>query len=369
MVLLILLAVPLTVPKILGIQIYAVLSGSMEPEYQVNSVIYVKPCDSTKVNEGDVITFHLIGETDIVMTHRVVSIDQENQSFITKGDANYIVDKDPVSFDRLIGKPFFSIPGLAKVSDFIHSSIGIAVCIFLFSFVLALWILADAIKRELFLKQKEETKTLEKKKKGFPLKILSYIGILCIMLSLCGLGYYLIQYQAGSKEYNQLSEYVKNIATQNQSADETKASEDVATQSTKPDQWKNQDIVIDFEALTSQNNELAGWIVFDQLPINYPIMYSGENEYYLTHTFGRNENSSGALFMDAVSKKDFNEYQTIIYGHNMKNGSMFGSLKKYKDYDFYKENAYFTLCTPKVNYRYQIFSCCYVDEQDEVEEF
>ena len=78
MVLLILLAVPLTVPKILGIQIYAVLSGSMEPEYRVNSVIYVKPCEPSQVAEGDVITFHLIGETDIVMTHRVVSIDQEN---------------------------------------------------------------------------------------------------------------------------------------------------------------------------------------------------------------------------------------------------------------------------------------------------
>ena len=364
MVLSILIAVPLTVPKILGIQIYAVLSGSMEPEYLVNSVIYVKPCEPSKVEAGDVITFHLLGETDTVMTHRVVSVDTENRNFITKGDANVVVDLEPVSFDRLIGKPIFSIPGLAHISNFIHSNIGKAVCIFLFSFVLALWILADAIKRDLFHRNKSNAENSEETKRVNRLKLLPILGIICILISLCGLLYYFIQYEAGTDEYNQLAKYV-TIREPDYDNDGSSDKEE-KSDSESVDLWKNQNISIDFEELMKQNSDLSGWIVFDNLPINYPIVYSSDNEYYLTHTFRGNENSAGALFMDAANKRDFNEYQTILYGHNMKNGSMFGSLKKYKDYDFYKDNAYFTLCTPEVNYRYQIFSCRYVDALDEL---
>ena len=367
MVLSILIAVPLTVPKILGIQIYAVLSGSMEPEYLVNSVIYVKACVPAQVEAGDVITFHLLGETDTVMTHRVVSVDAENRNFITKGDANFVVDKDRVSFDRLIGKPFFSIPRLAHVSNFIHSNIGKAFCIFLFSFVLALWILADAIKRDLFHKNVQKSENLDKKSSSKHLKLLPLLGIICIIISLGGLLYYFIQYEAGTLEYDKLSKYVTIEESDYDSTVGGENSDTVGESvSDLEDHWENQNISIDFEELTGQNDDLAGWIVFDNLPINYPVVYSSDNEYYLTHTFSGNVNSAGALFIDAANKKDFNEYQTIIYGHNMKNGSMFGSLKKYKDYDFYKDNAYFTLCTPEVNYRYQIFSCRYVDALDEL---
>ena len=146
--LMILLAVPLTVPKLFGYQLYGVLSGSMEPVFPVGSVVYVKEAKAEDGKVGDPITFKMSAESDVVATHRVTAIDDVNRVFTTKGDANEFEDSTPISFDRLIGKAVFCIPYLGSMSVFLHSKNGIAAGIAIFAAALILWTAGDILKKK-----------------------------------------------------------------------------------------------------------------------------------------------------------------------------------------------------------------------------
>lgn len=95
---------------------------------------------------GDVITFQMGTDTDLVMTHRVAEIDVEKQQFITKGDANRSVDVTPVAFDRLIGEVVFQIPMLGNLSTCLYTGTGIMACSGLFVTVAVLWGIAEKFK-------------------------------------------------------------------------------------------------------------------------------------------------------------------------------------------------------------------------------
>ena len=90
--------------------------------------------------------------------------------------------------------------------------------------------------------------------------------------------------------------------------------------------------------------------------IDYPVLYSGDNEKYLRRDLYGEEHIAGSIFLEGLNRPDFTDYYTIIYGHNMNDGSMFGGLKKYKEKEFWEENQYFTLYTEDMAYRYQIFA-------------
>ena len=114
--------------RLLGYKCYTIISGSMQPTYNVGDLIYVKPVEPETVKVGDPITF-VLNEDLVVATHRVVRIDAENMRFYTKGDANEIEDNDPVHFNNLIGVPKYSIPKLGYVSEFIQTRNGMYITI------------------------------------------------------------------------------------------------------------------------------------------------------------------------------------------------------------------------------------------------
>lgn len=127
-VLMVLCAVFLMGSRLLGFQCYNIISPSMEPEYMVGDLIYVKEVDPSTIKVDDVITF-LVNEDLVVGTHRVVRVDAKNQHFYTKGDANQIEDQNPVHFNNVIGVPKFSIPKLGYVSDFVQNPPGMYITI------------------------------------------------------------------------------------------------------------------------------------------------------------------------------------------------------------------------------------------------
>ena len=122
-VIVVVVALLLVGARLFGLQVYAVLSGSMEPTYHVGSVIYVEPVDPSEIQVGDPITF-VMNEELTVATHRVVRIDAENRHFYTKGDANENPDAAPVHFNNLLGKPVFTIPYLGYISSYVQSPPG-----------------------------------------------------------------------------------------------------------------------------------------------------------------------------------------------------------------------------------------------------
>ena len=127
-VLMVLCAVFLMGSRLLGFKCYTVISGSMEPEYSVGDLLYVKEVNVNSIKVGDPITF-ILNEDLVVATHRVVRIDAEKQHFYTKGDANEIEDQNPVHFKNVIGVPKFSIAKLGYVSDFVQNPPGLYITI------------------------------------------------------------------------------------------------------------------------------------------------------------------------------------------------------------------------------------------------
>lgn len=126
-VIVVILALLLAGARVVGLQVYTVLSGSMEPAYQVGSLIYVKSVDYRELERGDVITFMM--DENTVATHRIVEVvpDEEDETVLryrTKGDANEDADGALVHYKNVIGTPVFTIPFLGYVANYIQNPPG-----------------------------------------------------------------------------------------------------------------------------------------------------------------------------------------------------------------------------------------------------
>lgn len=113
---------------------------------------------------------------------------------------------------------------------------------------------------------------------------------------------------------------------------------------------------INFEELARINEDIVGWIVIEGTNIGYPIVQGEDNERYLHTTFLGTKNPSGAIFMDKRNASDFSDSHTFIYGHHMRNGTMFAGLTKFQEQSFFDNYSTFTIYTPEGEKRYEIFS-------------
>lgn len=130
--LVVILALLLVGARVIGLQIFTVLSGSMEPTYHVGSLIYVKSVDYRELKAGDVITFML--DENTVATHRIVEVvpDEEDSAVLryrTKGDANEVEDGSLVHYKNVIGTPVCTIPYLGYVASYIQNPPGTYIAI------------------------------------------------------------------------------------------------------------------------------------------------------------------------------------------------------------------------------------------------
>lgn len=116
-------------------------------------------------------------------------------------------------------------------------------------------------------------------------------------------------------------------------------------------------IRINLEQLQNINSDVIGWIEIPNSSISYPLVQTSDNSYYLTHTFGKAENSSGCIFLETANDADFSDLHSIIYGHNMKNGSMFAGLSEYKEQSYQESHPYIYLDLEDGSHCYEIFSC------------
>ena len=117
-------------------------------------------------------------------------------------------------------------------------------------------------------------------------------------------------------------------------------------------------VSVDLESLQEINPDIIGWIYFENEDISYPVLYSGDNDTYLRANYMREYANGGSIFMDGSNEPDFGDRHTLIYGHNMKDLSMFGKLRYYKtNEDYYENHRYFQIVTKEAAYRYEIFAC------------
>lgn len=129
------------------------------------------------------------------------------------------------------------------------------------------------------------------------------------------------------------------------------------TTHTAPDEL----LSVDFDTLQSVNPDIRAWLYMSGSSIHYPVLQAEDNSTYLYRLADGSANAHGSLFIDCRNAGDFSDWNTLIYGHNMKDGSMFGGLKKYRKQAYYDAHPEMTLFTPEKTYRMEIFAAVTTD--------
>ena len=160
------------------------------------------------------------------------------------------------------------------------------------------------------------------------------------------------EYYDGQKEYEELKEYTE---------------EKVNGQQDDPTESEAEEKTIDFAELRKINEDIVAWIQISGIGVDYPVVQGEDNEYYLHHTFRKEANKAGSIFLDYRNRADFTEQRVLIYGHNMKDGSMFSDLKRYQDNTFRKESGTAYLYLPEKTLQLEIVACERVSMRDEEE--
>lgn len=113
---------------------------------------------------------------------------------------------------------------------------------------------------------------------------------------------------------------------------------------------------VDFDALKAVNPDVTGWIYCPDTKINYPVLHGSDNDQYLHTTYEGVSCRSGSIFVEADNARDFADYNTIIYGHHMRDGSMFCGLQYWEEQSYYDEHPVMWLLTPEQDYKVLLFS-------------
>ena len=197
----------------------------------------------------------------------------------------------------------------------------------------------------------------------------SLLAVLCIVLFLlvCFSGWKIYSimhaYKTAERRYDSLAGSV--VAAAVPGTDETAAASSAAPASEDGTQAGAQDlpsvqelspVSVDFDELRRIGGDVVAWICLPHTAINYPVAQGRDNEFYLTRFLDGSQISGGTLFADYLCPSDFSGKNTIIYGHNMKDGSMFALIDDYGEQSFYDQHPVMYLNTPTQNYRVDIFS-------------
>ena len=184
---------------------------------------------------------------------------------------------------------------------------------------------------------------------GGVLRNIILIAAVCVFLfSAYQLVNIYLEYKKGTVEYDKIREYVK----------EPEGKKEEPKDETEDQGEKKEELIgpqIDFAGLKEINPDVVGWIQMEALDVSYPIVKGTDNDHYLHYTFEGQKNAAGAIFMEYTNNSNFEDCNTIIYGHNMKNGSMFGTFRTLHE----PENLtspYLWICLPDKSYRYEIFT-------------
>ena len=216
--------------------------------------------------------------------------------------------------------------------------------------------------------------------KGFSARRVILLVLMAIFLFSSGnLIYHLIEYRQGEETYREAENLVQlpdfsdfptpapvpmatSIPTVPPSLGESgipqpsESVEPTPTPTPYTDPYADALSAMDFTALREANPEVIGWILIPGTTVSYPLLQGEDNEYYLNHTWKGRWSSVGAIFMECRNSPDLTDFHTIVYGHNMRNGSMFGALQSYRDQSFLTEHPSVYLTVDSGTYRYDIFS-------------
>ena len=391
---------PAAIPRLAGYEIYNIVSGSMEPAIRVGSVGYVKPCRPHDMKAGDIPAFYV---NDEVIVHRIVRNDINEKVLYTKGDANAAEDMNPVPYNMVIGRVERNIPHLGNIIALYTSRQGkICVLGFLLAGMILVWlsgrmapdrkerlekerILQEALVKEGLITPKnhkekavaqketdkdKETETITKtetedsgglarKYRFFVVAAVVLLILLVVVVALiCSVLY---RYNNEGDTYDEArAAYVKVVAGELPEEAESEASTAPAEEdSVCP-------IEVDFAELQAVNEDIVAWIYCEDTVINYPVCKCEDDDFYLKHAYDKSPSSSGTIFIEAENVPDFSDANYILYGHHMKNKTMFATLSYWAEQEYFEQHPRMWLLTPQQNYRIDLFAGYLTDALSDV---
>ena len=368
------MCLPLTAPRFAGYEIYNVVSGSMEPEIPVGSVLYVQPVDPATVEEGAIIAFQ---SEDGVIAHRVQTNRTSLGEFVTKGDANDVEDLAPVPYDAMIGEVVLHLPFLGQLMSLYASTIGKVYLLLALGCGVMLNVLGGMIQE----RQREEAELeqavqeaigqggfapLVEQPKGEPGAGAAGAGgtpkpkrgrtlrrVLIVLLAIIFVGSGgVVGFVTYSRHQSDLIYKEASRSFTEEVAESVDAASDAIEQKAKTVAPKK----VDFEGLRAVNEDVVGWLYCEGTPIDYPVLHGKDNNEYLRHDYTREYNINGSIFVDCDNERGFVDANSIVYGHHMDHGAMFATLDQWADQSYYEEHPVMWLLTPEQDYQVVLVS-------------
>ncbi len=178
------------------------------------------------------------------------------------------------------------------------------------------------------------------------------IIIILAAILVCSIGFFI---------YHKWSARQKELEFEKMREQETIAAEQPATEAVAEEETETEedttiycDPVYDFDELHAQNEDIYAWIEIPGTKVDYPVLQSETDNYYLNRNVDNSTGYPGCIYTNACNQKDFSDYITVLYGHNMKNKTMFGSLHSFEDEDFFNENDKIYVYTEDRRLTYEI---------------
>jgi len=192
------------------------------------------------------------------------------------------------------------------------------------------------------------------------IKIINIVLITVFVIAAFNIGKIYYDYGKADNTYNEIQdEYVAVNETQS-IPETTQGSDEQPQKATEPP------ITIDFDALLNRNKDVIGWLYCPDTVINYPVAQGENNDQYLRKDLDGKYLVSGTLFADYRNGTLGKDANYIIYGHNMKNGTMFSLLAKYKQQSYYDQNPVIYYLTPDGNYKLELFAGLVIKRDDKI---
>ena len=363
------LCVPLAVPSLVGYQVFDVVSGSMEPEIPVGSVVYAKQVEPSAIEVGDVVVYN---DGSGVIVHRVTVNRTSLGELVTKGDANNVEDFAPVPYDAVVGRVEAHLPFLGSFMSVYASLAGKVYLLLTAACGVMLILVASHMRRRrgnapdesenvslthfreneseirspthpaasAFEAHVQEKAAASKKRASSIAK-----GVVVAVLAVVFLG------SGGVIAYVNW-QYGVSDALYSQAVDDFTDRHDGA--------GGKAPISVDFTSLKAENADVVGWLYCEGTPIDYPVVQGKDNDFYLSHDYTGGFNINGAIFVDSDSRFCVDS-KSIVYGHHMNSGSMFASLLDWSDQEFYEKHPVMWLLTPEQDYKVVLFSGHHTD--------
>lgn len=193
-----------------------------------------------------------------------------------------------------------------------------------------------------------------KKNKRYKKVILNIIIYMILIFVLIYSGIKIFKWYKDKTNNNKIAEQIKStVIVEDKNED-------------KNEDENKEEYTVDFNKLKEQNNETVAWIKVNNTNVEYPVVRATNNSFYLNHSFDKSKNSAGWIFADYKNKFDNTDKNIVIYGHNMRDDSMFGSLKNILNSDWYnnEENTNIALYTENEKYIYKVFSIYKIESED-----